>query len=365
MNNLHLLATGEIGGIEILLKNYCACSTHNNIFVFAYSGGAIADEIEKLGHQVIMLDARHEGYRKTIERIKEICKSQNIDVVITCQSAPLLRFAAVEIKKKFPAIKTIFCTQANAADMDNWGNPIKNLLSRAVHTISVKNADGVIAVSNSVKKSLVNKFRVRPSKITVIYNGVPIEKFKVNNSKKIEKSEIELIYVGRLIKEKGVQNTLHALASISKNNRFHFTVVGDGSYRHELEMLAKNLGIDSQVSFIGTRSDVRELLSEANIFIHLPEWEEGFGIAVIEAMANGLVCICGNKGALPEIIENGVNGFLVDSDDWSKVAEMIEKISIGIGTDEIDSLRNRAIERAEEFSIEKFTQQLDTYINKL
>lgn len=55
---------------------------------------------------------------------------------------------------------------------------------------------------------------------------------------------------------------------------------------------------------MGTRYNIPELLNDADIFIHMPEWEEGFGITIIEAMAAGVICVCSNNGAISEIINN-------------------------------------------------------------
>ena len=165
-----------------------------------------------------------------------------------------------------------------------------------------------------------------------------------------------MIYVGRLEKVKGVQNILKGLEKADK--KFHLSIVGDGEYTNELKRLSHKLLLDDNVDFLGRRDDIPELLSKADVFVHLPEWEEGFGIAVVEAMASGLICICGNVGALPEIIEDGVNGYLVEKSNyslfWEKVNDYLQN-SNGSASD----MYLNALCKAFCFSIEKYAYYLD------
>ena len=129
-----------------------------------------------------------------------------------------------------------------------------------------------------------------------------------------------------------------------------------GSYSR----VAKELGIGDQVDFLGTRSDVPELLAGADVFIHLPDCAEGFGIAVVEAMASGLICVCNDRGALPEIVEDGVSGLIVKSGD--SVTERLR--SLIPGSAQWERIRRGAVEAAQKFSIETFAVKLDALIEE-
>ena len=97
-----------------------------------------------------------------------------------------------------------------------------------------------------------------------------------------------------------------------KEKDFEFQIIGDGPYKTKLESLVKEQHLENKVVFLGTRYDVSQLLEKADIFVHVPIIEEGFGITIVEAMASGKLCICSNSGAISEIIENDGNGFLVN-----------------------------------------------------
>ena len=110
---------------------------------------------------------------------------------------------------------------------------------------------------------------------------------------------------------------------------------------------------------------VPELLSESDIFIHVPVWEEGFGITVVEAMAAGLVCICSKSGAIPEIIADGQNGFIVPKNSSIQLTRTIEEILLNFNEDRINSVKARAKLRAYDFSLEKFVSNLDLLVEEL
>ena len=144
---------------------------------------------------------------------------------------------------------------------------------------------------------------------------------------------------------------------------YRLTVVGDGDYREALQTLARELGIAEKVQFLGTRTDVPELLSQADVFLHLPECEEGFGIAVVEAMASGLICVCGDRGALPEIVENGASGFIVKDNDPAVLADILRTIAAEPAR--YEAMRVNAVAASRNFSIEAFTEKLDRLIEEV
>ena len=132
-----------------------------------------------------------------------------------------------------------------------------------------------------------------------------------------------------------------------------------------LKGLSRELGIADKVHFLGTRYDIPCLLNDADIFIHMPEWEEGFGLTILEAMAAATVCIVSNNGALPEIITDGENGFLVEKGNIEQLAEKIKLVFELLDTAEMQMIRKNAQKRAEELSIERYASQFDEIILNL
>lgn len=359
MNVLHLLVSGGIGGIEILMKNYAAHSKLNNIFVFTWKTGEIAEAMEASGVDTYATDAHKDGALVTLKKIRNICVNERIDVVVSHNSAPLLKLALLYIKLTVPHVHVVAYAHANARDICG-SNKKKGLWGRKlVHKAGFWIADGVVAISQSVKKSLEEYLGVDPKKIRRIYNGTPV------NAEKLQTSSdacLRLIYVGRLTREKGVQTILHGLARVQMP--FVFKIAGEGEYRKELEKLTERLQLQDRVHFLGQRSDVPKLLKSADVFVHLPTWEEGFGITVIEAMAAGLICVVNNRGAMPEIVDDGVNGFVVNPEDLQALENVLEYFT-HLSVEEQDKLRENARQKAGCFSVETFTEELDGYLREI
>ena len=219
-----------------------------------------------------------------------------------------------------------------------------------------------MAISKAVQKSIETIFRMPQEKIKVIYNGTDTRKIHPRVRKNID-GGAKLLYVGRLIEEKGVQTTIDALAALPASLTWTFDIVGDGPYREILEKQVRRVGLQNKVNFCGSCNNVPEILNNHDIFIHMPNWEEGFGITVIEAMAAGMICICLSRGGIPEIIEHGKDGILVDSK--KELENILKKIMLGECNEKICQMSIEASRKAKMFGIEKFANELDSYIKEI
>lgn len=164
----------------------------------------------------------------------------------------------------------------------------------------------VITVSNSSKEKLVVG-GVPREMIEVIPNGVDLAFFDGIKAERSRRPRV--IYVGRLIEYKHVDELLMAFSKLSFDAELY--IVGIGPERKNLEELARKLGIDDRVVFTGFVDDKRkiELLKSSHVFV-LPSTVEGFGIALVEAMAAGTPTLSANISALSEVAEEGRAGVL-------------------------------------------------------
>ncbi len=175
----------------------------------------------------------------------------------------------------------------------------------------VKNADILIGVSDGA----IEFARHLGAKggIYRIPKGLDLEDFTLKDNeirKKIGLSDDDrvIIYVGRLIYGKGVQDLIYAFKKIEKEfDNVKLLIVGDGDYRKELEKLK-----DKNIIFLGETShdDVVRLLNASDIFVN-PSYSEGLPTTVLEAGAVGLPVIATDVGGTREIITNDINGFLI------------------------------------------------------
>ncbi len=137
-----------------------------------------------------------------------------------------------------------------------------------------------------------------------------------------------LIFVGRLVEQKGLSVLFEAMKSLSTDHpKLSLTVVGDGPDRAALERLADETGLGSQVLFTGSRSpqEVAELLTEADLFV-LPSYAEGVPVVAMEALGCGLPVVASLVGGLTELVQEGVTGYLVRPGDSAQLAERINRL---------------------------------------
>ncbi len=189
----------------------------------------------------------------------------------------------------------------------------------------VNHSDRLVAVSNYVKKAMVDETYVWESKITVINNGVDAEKiFSLKKEVPKNTSPVKIIYVGRIIKVKGLQKLVDALGKISNKN-FILQIIGEGEFKTELEKLVNLTSFKDKVKFLGLvgHNQVLEELIKADLFV-LPTLRiEGFPMTIVEAMFAGLPTVVSDIGGNSDAVVDGVTGYLVKPGNINELSEKI------------------------------------------
>ena len=357
MKVITLLTAGHIGGIETLCMDYAVHSRHDNLMLILWGDGHVDELMRAKGIRVLNLHASKRNVAATVGRVMQVIRDEKADVLIAQHEASMSHLCLMRAKMLFPNIHTIAYAQLNAVDMIRADEKKGLWLRRVVIGSSLKRADDVVAISQSVKQSLLDVLNTPEDKISVIYNGTDLAVFPYV-PRKHSGEILELMFTGRLIPEKGVQLTIRALSEVDDISHYHFRIVGDGPYRRDLEKLAEELGVGDITEFLGSRSDVPELIKTADVFIHMPIWAEGFGISVTEAMSSGCICVCADNGAMPELITDGEDGYLVGKEDHIALAHKLEEIYRMSATDK-ERIALAAHSKAGVFSIERFVRDLD------
>ncbi|NQU98273.1 glycosyltransferase family 4 protein [Candidatus Woesearchaeota archaeon] len=251
--------------------------------------------------------------------------------------------------------------KAVATYHETWvGTWIKNkgLLTGLVGEILERTAlglkwDQVIPVSNFTRNKLKCN-GIPERKITVVYNGVITDDFKKMKVKKEEKFRI--VSVSRLVKTKRIQILLKALQHL-KDKSMKCVLVGEGDDREYMKKEAIRLGINDLVEFKGflkTKEEVIKEIKKSHVFC-LPSAVEGFGIAVIEAMASGVPVICSDIAPLKEVTKNGEYGLIFKLDDYKELAEKIKLLKEN--KNKYSELKRKGLKRANDFEWEKIAQE--------
>lgn len=201
-------------------------------------------------------------------------------------------------------------------------NNIKSKIFRLIDQLLLPVTNHIICVCKADCVSGLAAKVVPDNAYTIIYNGIEFDKFSSNldqqKARKIFNIEPEKVIFGnvaRLHQQKGHRILLQAFAKVVKSyENTQLLIVGDGELKQELITLTQELGIENNVEFLGARSDIYEFLSAIDIFV-LPSLWEGQPIALLEALAMGKPCIAADVNGIPEIINHGINGYLVNPND--------------------------------------------------
>lgn len=255
---------------------------------------------------------------------KSLRMSKNFDL-IHCQWA-LSGLVGVWVKKirKIPLIVTLRGADVNVS--------LTNSVFRCILRYVVRNSDYVTSNNRQllldIKKLGINN-DIRP-----IYNGVDVSVFKPRNKKYARKklglnaNDNVIIYVGWFIERKGVSYLLEAMPSIIKNvKNAKLLLVGEGMLENELRSIVKGLNMQNNVVFAGAKGpdEISSYLNAADVLV-LPSLSEGLPNVVLEAMASSLPVVATKVSGTPEVVKDGMTGYLVPAKDSKSLADKTAKL---------------------------------------
>ncbi|MBW2021722.1 MAG: glycosyltransferase [Deltaproteobacteria bacterium] len=200
-----------------------------------------------------------------------------------------------------------------------WLNRISGFLSNKI-----------ICVSKDVKKVAVNIDKFPAHKLVTIINGVEVNRFAgvfMDRTKYLGiNADIVIGNVGRIAWEKDHKTLLEAFSLLKRWGReCHLLIVGDGPMKDECVLLAESMGIQENVSFVGNRKDVPQLLACMDIFA-LSSVSEGTPLTLLEAMAAELPVVCTSVGGNADIVVDGVTGLVVPARDPYSLAKSLDML---------------------------------------
>jgi glycosyltransferase involved in cell wall biosynthesis len=134
-----------------------------------------------------------------------------------------------------------------------------------------------------------------------------------------------LLAVGRLERQKGFDVLIDSLSAFEFPDDLSVRIAGEGSLRGALEARVRSLGLSDTVEFLGWRTDVADLLAEADLLVHPARWE-GFGLVLLEAMRAAVPIVATSVGAIPEVVIDGETGMLVAPDDANALGAAIASL---------------------------------------
>ena len=192
-----------------------------------------------------------------------------------------------------------------------------------------RRVDHVLAVSDALAEKMAATFDFPASRITVIRNGVDLERFgrhsraEARRALGVTPGEFVVGTVGRLVPVKDQRQLIGATRVLAQRGvPVKVLIVGDGPLRNELQDQIDTLGLKEHVRLLGSRTDVPELMAAFDLFA-LSSQSEGLSNTVLEAMASGLPVVATRVGGNPELVQSGTTGLLVPAGDETALAEAI------------------------------------------
>ena len=301
---------------EYLLYNFKVNQNISNEFI---------DAATELGIKVNLFDQKKKSYISLISQAICQARSEKIDIVQTHGFKPSVLGFFVQF---FCKVKWI-CFM-HGATSENFKIKFYNFIDN----IAQMSAARTILVSEAQRCKLFkgnDELRVR-----ILHNAINVEQPIPISLKRQPVRELLglptgsrlLVVVGRLSPEKGIDVFLDAISRFSlEENCIHAIIVGDGQERERLKAQAAALNVENNVHFVGFTKTPGDYLIDADIVV-VPSRSEGIPNAVLEAMSMGKPVVATDVGGVPEIIEDGISGYLVPSEQPVLLADAI-KIVLG------------------------------------
>jgi len=205
------------------------------------------------------------------------------------------------------------------------GNSFKTRIFRSIYHKAIISANTIIVYSKLITSEIENLVgKIDQSKIVIIKNAVDTTRFKPNSSQKNN----TILYVGRIDPLKGIEDIIAAVPAITKSNpdvKVHIVgLIESKNYLHHLQDLTLKLNCEKSVNFVGPipHDKIIPYYNDSQIFVFMGR-NEGIPRSILEAMACGKPVIAAPNSGIPDVIKDGINGFLINNNQPNLLAEKI------------------------------------------
>lgn len=330
---MHLIATNFYGGPEKQIVEHLRRLNENG----GYCRGLVASFLEGSRQNELLVRAKLAGLRhygipmfgpldvRAQWQLTRVMRQEKVDLLCAHGYKSCVMGWWVSTRSKIPiiAFSRGYTAESKKIAFYEWLD--RRVLGRMT---------GIVAVSEGQRKRL-GSFGIQGRRSWVVHNAVSVDSSSecqelkrrraVVKSLGIQENSALVVTAGRFSPEKGHRYLINAIASMGKDrNGTYFIFCGEGVCQEDLEKQAKDLGVYHQCRFAGFRRDLKEIF-QAMDFMVLPSLTEGLPNVVLEAFACRKPVVATGVGGVPEVVEHGVNGFLVPPKRPDLLAEAIKK----------------------------------------
>jgi N-acetyl-alpha-D-glucosaminyl L-malate synthase BshA len=252
-------------------------------------------------------------------KMMEVFESEALDLLHVHYAIPhsvsALLARSMAAPRRLPFITTLHGTDITLVGSNRSYLPITRF--------SIEQSDGVTSISNYLLKQTLKEFEIKRP-IEVIPNFVNCDLYTRTPNADLASQwapggEPILMHLSNFRPVKRVPDVVEIFALVRQKMPAKLVLIGDGPDRGAAEFLVRKYGLQKDVDFLGKQDNVYEKLSVADLFI-LPSLLESFGLAALEAMACEVPVIATNAGGVPEVVEHGVDGYLVEPGEIEEAA---------------------------------------------
>lgn len=290
-------------------------SLHCRHIFLCYLPSSMKDEFKRYGAVVKCMD--NTSIAKITSRAVRFAKNYNADVICTHFTRPLM---VGYLAAKINGLPIIHNEHSSAHYRRGFGRYLAKIILPRVNNITCN--------SRYTLDSVRKEYGLPLEKMVFIHN--PVEERKCvasrNNVRRtlgLTNDELVIGHVGGMIPQRDQITLIKAFSLLKKiYPNSHLIMIGSGSLNGELQSIALSLNLKTSVVFVGYSDKVGEYLNAMDIYVN-PTLDEGFGIAVVEAMLARLPVVLSDRGAHPELIENGISGMLYSGGDSISLTKVL------------------------------------------
>lgn len=352
------------GGAERVAVLWANCLVKKGHDVFLVSS-LQEDRIYQVDKRVKLCNLFANSHNKikkwgsAIINTRKIAKKERPDVIIGVMRTCSLVAKMGTIGMNIPIIMTEHSSfeRPASAPLPKNGYFFKYYVNRFYHHVTVLTTPDKEFIGNRLRRVSVMPNPLLLAPVTEI----PIKERVILAAGRLD----DWHYKGFDVLIKAWEKIVKSEELIVNSERWKLQIAGTGSEEslNYLKGLCKENGVEDYVEFLGFQKDIEKLYQKASIFV-LSSRYEGFGLVLIEAMSQGCACIaCDYKGRQREIIQNDSQGLCCEPDDVDALAEAMRKMM----TDDQyrESVRMKAVERSEFYSLEKTSQRWEELLEKV
>lgn len=364
MRIVHMIGGGDVGGAKThvlyLLKEL---SRHMEVKLISLRPGVFADEARALGLDVTVVKTGN--IFADIRKVTDIIRKGGYDIVHSHGAKANIFSLAARRKAGRPTVTTVHSDYR----LDYMHSMVRRMTIGLINSIALRFMHNYIAVSGNFREMLINR-KFNPLDIYVLYNGMDFSVPTVNYSRQnlIEKYNLNIrnedVIIGiaaRLYPVKSIDTIVKAARLVKdKSSKVKFLIGGDGEDQKQLEALTASLELTDTVFFLGWLNDPNELMSSIDISV-LTSISESFPYSILEGARFKKATISSKVGGIPDLIENGRNGYLFEPGDYKRFSELI--LELAEDEKKRTSMGNSLYEKAiKDFSVENMAKaQSDIY----